>query len=111
MGTTELKEFVAFGLSAGELLSGLQDGFGFDDVAKVIATAKLAGPALKNAGVALDEYVSMSDEEASELESYVVSEFDISDDKVEEGIETALKVCIELHSLVGLFVKPKVKPV
>lgn len=104
--TKELKELVAFGLAAGELVAGLADGVGFDDVGKVVAAAKAAGPGLAGAGDALKEYVAMSDADALELENFVVAEFDIADDKVEMAIEQALKVAIELHSLVALFVKP-----
>lgn len=102
--TKELKELVGFGLSVGELIAGLADGFGFDDVKKAIDAAKLAAPAFKDAHKALAEYVGMTDTEAAELEAYVFTEFDIADDKIEAAIEGALKLAIELRSLVALLV-------
>ena len=104
MGTVNLKELVAFGLSLGELIGGLSDGVGFDDVGKLVKAARLAGPALKDAKLALSEYAAMSDEQAVDLEKFVVDNFDIKDDVVEAAVEGALKVAIQLHDVVGLFV-------
>lgn len=99
----ELKALVGFGLSCGELLAGLGDGFSFDDVKKVIDCAKQASPALKGAKAALGQYLVMSDEQAKELEDFVIADFDIADDQVEFVIESALKVAIELHGLASIF--------
>ncbi len=106
MATKELKELVGFGLSVGELVEGLAEGVSFDDVAKLIAVARQAGPGLNGAAAALGEYVNMTDAEAVDLEAYVESEFDLSSDSVEYAIESALKVAIQLRDLVKLF-KPK----
>jgi hypothetical protein len=103
MATVELKALVSLGLSAGELLAGLSDGVGFDDVTKLIDVARKAGPGLAGAKLAFDEYKNMSDAEAADLEAFVVADFDIKDDAVESVIEQALKVVIELHELVKLF--------
>ena len=102
----ELKELVAFGLSAGEFVAGLADGFSFDDIKKGIEVAKLAGPGLKDAKAALGEYQAMTDEQAKELEDFVVMDFDIADDGVEMAIESALKIVISLHDLANLLPKP-----
>mgnify|MGYP001596944811 CR=1 FL=1 len=103
MATKELKELVAFGLNCGELIAGLADGVGFDDIGKVVAVAKLAGSGMGGAAAALAEYAGMTDAEALELEKFVESEFDIANDKVELGIELALKTVIQLHEVVKLF--------
>jgi hypothetical protein len=105
-GTKELKELVGFGLSCAELIAGLAEGVSFDDVTKLVAVARQAGPGLNGAGAALVEYVKMSDAEAADLEAFVESEFDIPADTVELAIEGALKVAIQLRELVGL-VLPK----
>lgn len=101
----ELKALVGFGLSAAELVADFADGISFSLISKVVEVAKLSKPAIKGAQAALDQYIAMSDEEALSLEAYVMGEFDISDDKVEQAIEAALKVAIELHSVVALFAK------
>lgn len=103
MATKELKELVAFGLAAGELVAGLVDGVGFDDVAKVVKAGTLAGPGLAGAASALTEYANMTDAEAMELESFVIQNFSIPDHSVEVAIEVALGVVIKLHELVKLF--------
>lgn len=100
--TKELKELVGFALSCGELIAGLADGVGFDDVGKVVTCAKEAGAAFDGAAAALTEYANMTDAEAKDLEDFVVKEFDITQDSVEAAIEGALKVAIELHGLVKL---------
>lgn len=106
-GTKELKELVGFGLSCAELIAGLAEGVSFDDVAKLIAVARQAGPGLNGAGAALVEYANMTDAEALDLEKFVESDFDIASENVEVAIEAALKVAIQLHDLVKL-VLPKV---
>lgn len=100
-----LQELVAFGLSCGELIAGLSDGVGFDDVSKVVKSARLAGPALKDAKLAFTEYANMTDEQAKDIEAYVQENFDISDEGVEMAVKTALTVAMELHDLAKLFVK------
>ena len=105
MGTKELKELVGLGLSSGELIAALADGVQISDLGKAVEVARAAGPGLKDAGKALDEYLAMTDAAALDLENWVVAEFDIPDDKVEAAIEMALKVAIQLRDLVRLFVK------
>lgn len=100
----ELKLFVGFGLTVGELLSIVSKGVSFDVIKKLIECAKFAGPALKGAKAALEQYIAMSDEQAKELDDYVVAEFDIADDGVEAAVESAIRIAIECHVLVGLFV-------
>lgn len=103
MGIKETKELVAFGLSVGELVAGLQDGFSFDDVKKAVEAARLAGPGLKDAELALGEYLAMNDVQALELETFIEQEFDIPSDNVELAIETALRFAIQARVLVNLF--------
>lgn len=105
MPTKELKELVGFVLTTSELVEDVADGVGFSTVGKLVETARSAGPGLKGAAEALQEYAAMTDAEAADLEAFVVSELDLADDKVELVIEQALKVAIELHALAGLIVK------
>lgn len=104
MSVQNLKELVGFGLSCGELVGALQDGFDLSDLGKVLEAAKRVG-SLKNARLALAQYLAMSDAEAQELEAYVIADFDIADDKVEAMIEAGLRVVIELHEVAALFIK------
>lgn len=99
------REILAFGLASGELLAGLSDGIGFDDVGKMIKAAKLALPALKDAKLALAEYANMSDSEAMGEEEFVMQNFDIVDNDVEATIKGALRIAIEVHELAQLFIK------
>lgn len=103
----ELKKLVGAGLSAGEFIASLSSGFSFILLLKLFGLVKDSIGAAKVAPVALAEYLAMSDEQALELESWVEKEFDISDDNVEKMIESALKVVIELHSIVAEFLKKK----
>lgn len=106
MATSNLKVLLAFILSLGELVASVTKGVSFSLVGKLIEVARTAVPALAHASDALKEYANMTDSEAVDIEQYVVTEFDIEDDKVEGVIETALKVAVELHGLVK-FLLPK----
>lgn len=106
MATQNVKELVVFAAKTAELIEGLAEGVSFDDVAKLIAVGRAAGPAFKDARLALTEYAAMTDAEAADLEAYVSAQLDLADDKVEAAIELALKVAIQLHELVALLVKP-----
>lgn len=106
MATDSIKAFLKLGFSLGKVIEALADGFQFGDLGPILSAAKSIPGGLAAAPSALSQYFLMTDEEALPLEEWVVSEFDLSNDAVEAGIETALKVVIELHSLAGLL-KPK----
>lgn len=106
LGIQNLKEILDFSISTGEVIAGLQDGVDLKDLAPALSAAKKAPAALKDADQAWDEYLDMDDAEALELENFVVTEFDIPNDKVEEAIERGFKVAIELRGLVQMFKKP-----
>ena len=105
LGISNIKELVDFGLSAVELVSSLADGVSFGDLGPAMATAKKVQPALKDAHLAWPEYQDMDEVEALELESFVESEFDIPNDKVEVAIEQGLKVAVALRELASMFKK------
>ena len=98
-------EIMVFVLADVELVAGFSDGVGFDDVGRMVKAARAAGPAIKDAKLALEEYANMTDEEAKGEEEWVKTNFDIPDDSVEAVIETALSVAIQLHELAKLVVK------
>jgi len=103
----ELKSLVGFGLACAELVADLADGVSFSLISKVVQVAKEAKPAFKGAEVAFEQYVGMTDEAALEIEQWVVSEFDIDNEKVELAIESALKAIIQLRVIVELLVPKK----
>lgn len=104
--TQNLKELVGFALSTVELGSHFAEGGTiWTAVGKLIDVGKQAGPAFKDAALALQEYANMNDAEALELETWVEQEFDISNDSVELAIESALKLVIQLHDLAKLLIK------
>jgi hypothetical protein len=107
MAVDSLKAFLKMGFSFGSVVAALADGFQLGDLGEILSAAKSIPGGLASAPGALSQYLNMSDEEAVSLESWVEAEFDIDNDNVERGIETALKVVIELHSLARLLV-PKV---
>lgn len=106
MGIKELKELVGLGLSLGELAAALSDGIGIDDADEAIQVAMRAVPGIDGAAAALAEYKAMTDEQAKELEDYVMADFDIANDSVEAAVEGALTILIGLHKIFPLFKKP-----
>lgn len=102
--TSDLKALVFFGLKVMELVDKLSDGFQLGDLVKVLDVAK-AAPAIKGAVAALAEYKAMTDAEAADLEAYIQSNFDISNDAIELVIEEALDILVKLHSLAGKVLK------
>lgn len=99
-----LKAFLNMGFKLAGVVAVLGDGFQFGDLGAIVVAAKSVPGGLKAASTAWSQYVSMNDEDALPLEDWVVATFDIPNDSVEVAIETALKVVIELHSLVQLVV-------
>lgn len=112
MQTQELKDVVGAGLTFIEAGFAVADGLDVSDVGKALEALKKL-PELKKAPQALAEYKAMNDEQAKDLEDFVITEFDISDDKVEVVIETVLNSLIGLHSVAALILKkdPAVVPV
>lgn len=106
MDIQNLKEIVGCGLSAGELIASLSNGFGFDDVKPALETAKRIPAAAKDAKLALAEYQNMSDTQAMELEEFVQNDFDIANDVLELAIEKAINLVISLHELAQLIPVP-----
>jgi hypothetical protein len=106
MDIKELKELVGLGLSVGELAAALSDGIGVEDADEALEVAVRAVPGISGAAQALEEYKAMTDEQAVELEAFVVADFDIANDSVEAAVEGALGIVISLHKLFPLFKKP-----
>jgi hypothetical protein len=102
LAVDQLKAFLTMGFSFAKVVDSLSDGFQIADLLVVLDAAKQVPGGLAAAPAALAQYLAMTDEEATELEAWVVATFDVKNDAVEQAIETGLKVVIELHALVAL---------
>lgn len=106
LGTVALKALIHFGLSAGELIEGLANGLGFDDIKKALEVVKEV-KAVKGAKEAFQEYLDLDETEQDEIALWVATDFDLEDDKVESVVEFALGAAFHLAELVKLIAKPK----
>jgi len=95
LGIEELKDVVDFGLGVGEALS---DGVGIEDISALFALPE----AITGISDVPAEIADMDEAERAELNQFVKDNFDIPDDKLEEFIEAAVAVVINLY---GLYVK------
>jgi hypothetical protein len=107
MATKETKELLGFGFALVGVGVALSDGFQIGDLGKIVDAARQAPAGIAGAADALAEYAGMSDEEAVDLEAWVVANFDIPNDALEATIEGVLDVLIRIHGLAKLIVKPK----
>lgn len=108
MGIENTKKVVHLGLKSGELVAGLIEGIGLEDGLKAISVIKSLVDALHSFDEVIPELADLTEAEKSELKAYVVSDFDIENDKVEAAIEGALSLAVELSELAKLFIS---KPV
>lgn len=99
----ETKELVGFGLSVAEGIAALSDGgVSFSDVVKFIEAAKRAPAAFKDAKLVVEEMKNLDEPAKEELKKFIVDDFDIPQDSVEEVIEGVLKVLVDLSDLLKL---------
>lgn len=107
MPTKETKELLGFGFALVNVGVALSDGFQLGDLGKIVDAARQAPAGIAGAADALAEYANMTDEEAVDLESWVVATFDIPNDALEATIEAVLNVLIQIHGIAKLIIKPK----
>lgn len=102
VGVDNLKAVVALGLHLGELIDSLSDGVGLSDIGPALRVAKSVKPAIDavGGGKLVAELKDLSDEEKAELKAFVESEFDISNDNLEQMIEKAIGVVVDLSDIV-----------
>jgi len=105
MDMKETKELVYMGLKAGELIASLEDGFSLGDLSECVTAAKAVPAGIKDVAKVLTELSAATPEDRDALKAYVSENFDLPNDKVEEGIESAIHVAIELSELIALFKK------
>jgi len=105
LGIKNLKEVVGFALSLGELAEGLIKGIGAEDMFNAIEVVKRAPAAIKDIGQVIPEFSDLDEGEKAALKSFIEQDFDLESDNIEEIVETALKVAVNLSALMGFFKK------
>jgi len=112
MGIENLKEAVAAGLSVGESLNAMLDGFQFNDISKFVEAAKRLPAAIKDGSEIVPEYADLDDAERSALTAFIDADFELPGHvEIEHAIETGLAVALSLSEVVKLFTPPVVQPV
>lgn len=101
LGIQELKDVVNCGICLGELVDALSDGVGLSDIGAALRAAKSVKPAIDavKSGLIVPELKDLDESEKAELKTFVGEEFDISNDGIEEVIEKAINVVIELSDI------------
>lgn len=104
-GIKETKEIVKFGIDMGEAFDkAFSDGkFGVEDLSHFFTAFLSASDAFEGIGLVPNEIKDMSPEELLELKAYIVEEFDIANDKLEEVIEKSLSIALAIYEMIMLF--------
>jgi len=105
-GIKETKEIVKFGIDMGEAFDKAlaNDGkIGLDDAVLFFGAMMGAKAGFDGISKVPAELKDMDAAEAEELRLFVVEELDIINDKVEEVIERALGVVLNIYKLIVLF--------
>jgi len=109
LGIKETKEFLGFVLGlANATGKALEDGqVTLADIRFLIGVFADAGPAFDGLSAIPSEWKDLDKSEQEEIKQFVIKEFDIPQDKIEEIIERALVVGISLYQFVKDFFKTK----
>jgi hypothetical protein len=104
-GLDETKDVLNFLAEFGENLStALDDGdVDWGDLINFIPALAKAGPAWMGIEKVPGEITDMTPEEKAELDLYVMEEFDISEDNVEDYLERGFAVLTHLFEFVSTF--------
>jgi len=102
----ECKEVLSFLFSLNNAYwKAIEDGsISIGDLVFLYETLKTAGPAIEGIEKVLEEFQNMTAEDLEELKAFVVQEFDIPNDAVEQVIENGVKLVLDV---VGFFMKLK----
>lgn len=101
-GIRNLKELLAFVLTAGEEShEAAKNGIGLDDAGRFFTIARTVPAAYEGIGDVPEEIMDLDEAEYKEICEYVKSEFDISEDDVEEIVELAFNNVIGMVRLYG----------
>ena len=104
-GITETKEIVGFMISLGEGYAlAAKDGWSYDDFMHFMEAFQRGPSAFAGITLVPKELADLSPEEAQELKDYVAADFDIENDKLEDTIERALQLGVDLYEFIrGMF--------
>lgn len=107
MALKETKELLKFAIELGEAMDKATADKKIDitDVQFLIVPLTSAGAAFEGADKVTAELKAMSAEDAAELVKFAQDELQLSNEKLEEKIETALKLAVDLFKYVQLFKK------
>lgn len=107
MGIEELKEVLKFVIEFGEAADKalLDKKFEISELALLMGPFMLIGPAFEGLDKVGGEIKDLDEAELVELKLFVETELDLANDKVEEIIEKALAIGVQLYGFIKLFAK------
>lgn len=94
----ELKELLSFVFALNDAVwKSLEDGqITFGDVVYLYETLKTAGPAIEGIDKIMAEFKNMTAEQREELMAFVREEFDLPNDTIEEIVEKAISIALDV---------------
>jgi len=104
MGIDELKDVIRFALKLGTAIaSAKEDGkIGWTDAAAFVPALVALPAAITGVGDVMDEIRDIDENEKTELHQMVRDEFEIPGDQVEQVVEQAFLVALEIVTLVNM---------
>lgn len=107
-GIKETKEALRFGIALGEgVAASLIDGkVTFLDAVNFYSALMAAGDAIKDASQIPSELADLSEEEIAELKEFVMTEFDIDQDAIENAIKGGLNLVFSIVSYINGLRRP-----
>lgn len=102
LGTEEVKQVLALGVRAAELIDALSDGVGLSDLGALLRAAKAVKPAVEaiKSGRLVPAIKDLDEVEKADLKAWAVAELNLKDDELEAKIEKAIAVAVDLTDLV-----------
>jgi len=97
----QTKELLDFALTFGNALGvALEDGFQVSDLLTLMPSFVKLPKAIEGSGEIPTELKDLDDAEVAEIRDFIRQKFDIPDDKLEEVIERALALGLEIIAFV-----------
>lgn len=111
-GIKETKELMKFIVEFVEAIDkSLEDGdIGFMDLSNLVSAMMAANDAFSDISLIPNEIKDLTEAEALELYAYAKDELDLRSNKVEEIVECALGIGLEVYKLIMLIKTPAAPP-